>query len=128
MSKEKHCFLKKILYSILFLSRQCRIGDKTSAVTVRARCIEVKSCCCRKPLIVLLGLAWTLVNLRKRKSQIKYEGFYCSEIYGFTDSRLVSCRVKIRRLRRSCFPKKFPKFARTTFSQNTSQRVRNINL
>ena len=76
-AEKERFFLKKTLYSMFFLSRQYRINDKTSAVTFRALCIYVSSCCCR--LSCVNSLLFCRLNmdfgkpLTKRKSQLKYE-------------------------------------------------------
>ena len=43
---------------MLFLFRKYRIGDKTSAVTFRARCIEVESRCYRLSYVHSLLFRW----------------------------------------------------------------------
>ena len=58
--------------------------NKTSAVTFRARCIEVRSCCCRLSYVNNLLFCWA--------SHIKYEAFNSSEIQ--SQVRLISCLYK----------------------------------
>ena len=73
--------------------------NKTSTVTFRVRLLQVRSCRCRLRYVnsLMFLRAWHVdfgMLLRKRKSQLKYEAFYCSEIQSqrFTADKL-SCET-----------------------------------
>ena len=78
---------------------QIKGDNKTSAVTLELGLLKFEifiAISVALTLIVILGLTWILVKLlRKRKSRIKCEAFYCSEIQSqrFTTDKLFCLKI-----------------------------------
>ena len=78
---------------------QIKGDNKTSAVTLELGLLKFEifiAISVALTLIVILGLTWILVKLlRKRKSRIKCEAFYCSIIQSqrFTTDKLFCLKI-----------------------------------